>query len=132
MDRVLQTYRRVLLAEDNPMNRQIVVELLQTRGHSVKLAANGHEVLQALDRDSFDVILMDVQMPEMDGFETTAAIRNRESERGGHIPIIALTGMATESDRKRCLEAGMDAYLGKPVRARELFDTVERGLKNER
>jgi two-component system sensor histidine kinase/response regulator len=118
-----------LLAEDNPMNRQIVVELLQTRGHSVKLAANGHEVLQALDRDSFDVILMDVQMPEMDGFETTAAIRNRESESGGHIPIIALTGMATESDRKRCLEAGMDAYLGKPVRARELFDTVERGLK---
>jgi two-component system, sensor histidine kinase and response regulator len=118
-----------LLAEDNPMNRQIVVELLQTRGHSVKLAANGHEVLQALDRDSFDVILMDVQMPEMDGFETTAVIRNRESESGGHIPIIALTGMATESDRKRCLEAGMDAYLGKPVRARELFDTVERGLK---
>jgi two-component system sensor histidine kinase/response regulator len=129
MNHVAPTCRRVLLAEDNPVNRQIVVELLQTRGHSVQLAANGLEVLQALDRDSFDVILMDVQMPEMDGFQTTAAIRNREKQSGAHIAIVALTGMSTASDRKRCLDAGMDAYLGKPIRAQELFETVEQGLQ---
>jgi len=129
MNHVAPTCRRVLLAEDNPVNRPIVVELLQTRGHSVQLAANGLEVLQALDQDAFDVILMDVQMPEMDGFQTTAAIRNREKQSGAHIAIVALTGMSTASDRKRCLDAGMDGYLGKPIRAQELFETVEQGLQ---
>ena len=106
-----------------------MVELLQMRGHYVKLAANGIEVLEALDQDYFDVILMDAQMPEMDGFQTTAAIRNREKESGAHVTIIALTGLTTESDRKACMEAGMDAYLGKPIRSKELFEAVERYLQ---
>jgi len=126
MNEVAQAVRRVLLAEDNAVNRQIVVELLQMRGHYVKLATNGLEVLQALDHESFDVILMDAQMPEMDGFQTTAAIRNREKESDGHVTIIALTGLAAESDRKRCMDAGMDGYLGKPIRSKELFEVVER------
>ncbi|HZI51868.1 MAG TPA: response regulator [Terriglobia bacterium] len=125
MNEVAQAVRRVLLAEDNAVNRQIVVELLQMRGHYVKLATNGLEVLQALDHESFDVILMDAQMPEMDGFQTTAAIRNREKESDGHVTIIALTGLAAESDRKRCIDAGMDGYLGKPIRSKELFEVVE-------
>src|SRR5262245_53265401 len=120
--------RRVLLAEDNLVNRQIVLELLQTRGHSVKLAGTGMEVLQALERDPFDVILMDVQMPDMDGFEAAAAIRTREKQIGGHIPIIAITGLATNSDRRKCLDAGMDGYLGKPIRAQELFTVVEQEI----
>lgn len=115
----------MLLAEDNAVNRQIVVELLQMRGHEVKLAMNGFEVLEALDREFFDVILMDAQMPEMDGFQTTTAIRDREKSSGRHVRIIALTGLTAESDQKRCLKAGMDAYLAKPIRSTELFEAVE-------
>lgn len=123
-----ESCRRVLLAEDNLVNRQIVLELLRIRGHSVKLAGTGMEVLQALERDPFDVILMDVQMPDMDGFQATAAIRTREKQVGGHIPIIAITGLATNSDRQKCLDAGMDGYLGKPIRAKELFTVVEQEI----
>jgi CheY-like chemotaxis protein len=119
--------RRVLLAEDNPLNQKIVAELLQMRGHSVKLAGSGIEVLNALDDGPFDVILMDVQMPEMDGYQTTAVIRSREKDNGGHISIIAITGMSTKGDRQRCLAAGMDGYLGKPIRARELYEAIEQG-----
>jgi two-component system, sensor histidine kinase and response regulator len=129
MKDVPRALRRILLAEDNPVNRQIVVELLQMRGHYVKLAANGLEVLEALDQDSFDVILMDAHMPDMDGFQTTAAIRKSEKESGGHVTIIALTGLTTEGDRKACLDAGMDAYLGKPIRSKELFDAVEQQIQ---
>ena len=124
MEQVAES-RRVLLAEDNAVNRQIVVELLQMRGHDVRLAMNGFEVLDALDRELFDVILMDAQMPEMDGFQTTAAIRDREKSSGRHVRIIALTGLTAESDQKRCLDVGMDAYLAKPIRSTELFDAVE-------
>jgi CheY-like chemotaxis protein len=119
----------VLLAEDNAVNRQMVLELLQTRGHSVTLATNGHEVLSALESESFDVILMDIQMPKMDGFETATAIRMREQGSGARIPIIALTGMSAQSDHQRCLAAGMDSYLGKPIRSRDLFAAVEEGLQ---
>ena len=119
--------RRVLLAEDNPLNQKIVAELLQLRGHSVKLAGNGMEVLNALDDGPFDVILMDVQMPEMDGYQTTAVIRSREKDKGGHVSIIAITGMSTKGDRERCLDAGMDGYLGKPIRASELYEAIEQG-----
>jgi two-component system, sensor histidine kinase and response regulator len=126
-----RSHRHVLLAEDNPVNRQIVVELLEMRGHTVKLAQNGVEVLNALDNDSFDVILMDVQMPQMDGFQTAAAIRSREKDSGKHIPIIALTGLTTQSDRQRCMDAGMDSYLGKPIRSRELFEAVETAFSIE-
>jgi signal transduction histidine kinase/ActR/RegA family two-component response regulator len=116
---------QVLLAEDNPVNQQLAVELLQMRGHSVTLATNGREVLAALDADSFDVVLMDVNMPEMDGFQTTAAIREREKANGRHLPIIAITGFSMKGDRERCLRAGMDAYLCKPIRSKDLFEAVE-------
>jgi signal transduction histidine kinase/ActR/RegA family two-component response regulator len=123
-DKVARPFQ-VLLAEDNLINQQLAIELLQMRGHTVKLAGNGLEVLAALERESFDVILMDVQMPEMDGFQTTAAIREREKQTGRHVPIIAITGFAMKGDRERCLEAGMDGYLCKPIRSKELFEAVE-------
>ena len=114
----------VLVAEDNLVNQQLVVQLLEMRGHSVTLAQNGREVLAALEKESFDVVLMDVNMPEMDGYQTTAAIRERE-KGGRRMPIIAITGLAMKGDRERCLQAGMDAFLSKPLRSQELFAVVE-------
>jgi len=116
---------RVLLAEDNPVNQRVAMRLLEKRGHQVTVAANGREALQALDRQRFDVVLMDVQMPEMGGFETTAKIRDGERIHGGHVRIIAMTAHALKGDRERCLAAGMDGYLSKPVDRLELFDAVE-------
>ena len=117
---------RVLLAEDNAVNRMVAVRLLEKRGHTVVAVENGREALHALDREPFDVVMMDVQMPEMDGLEATAAVRAREGVRGGHVPIVALTAHAMKGDRERCLEAGMDAYVSKPVNAEELFATLAR------
>ena len=124
---VLEAQRslRVLLAEDNAVNRALVVNLLKKRGHSVVIAANGREALEAHAREQFDVILMDVQMPEVDGFEATAAIRVREAASGVRLPIIALTAHAMTGDRERCLAAGMDFYLTKPVRTGDLYETLE-------
>jgi signal transduction histidine kinase/DNA-binding response OmpR family regulator len=117
--------RRVLLAEDGLVNQRVVVELLDARGHDVVVATNGEEALATLEREPFDVVLMDVQMPVMDGFEATAAIREREKESGTHVPVVALTAHAMTGDRERCLEAGMDGYLAKPIRADELYAAVE-------
>ncbi len=118
---------RVLVAEDNAVNRKVAVRLLEKRGHTVVAVENGSEALAAFDREPFDLILMDVQMPGMDGFEATAAIRAREGAAGsGHIPIVALTAHAMKGDRDRCLAAGMDDYVAKPVEADELFTTIER------
>jgi signal transduction histidine kinase/CheY-like chemotaxis protein len=117
--------RRILLAEDGLVNQRVVVELLNARGHEVVVAANGREALEALERESFDMVLMDVQMPVMDGFEATAAIRAHDREAGVHVPVIALTAHAMSGDKERCLEAGMDGYLAKPVRADELYAAVE-------
>jgi CheY-like chemotaxis protein len=117
---------RVLLAEDNLFNQKLVIRLLEKQGHWVVVANNGREAVAALEREPFDLVLMDVQMPEMGGLEATALIREREKQTGGHVPIIALTAYAMKGDRERCLEAGMDAYLAKPVRAQELFDTIAR------
>ena len=116
---------RVLLADDSPTNRMLAMRLLQNRGHEVVSVTDGSEAVDALAEADFDVVLMDVQMPIMDGFEATAKIR--QMERGGqvHIPIIALTAHAMDGDRKRCLEAGMDAYVSKPFRSAELFATIE-------
>jgi CheY-like chemotaxis protein/HPt (histidine-containing phosphotransfer) domain-containing protein len=101
--------------------------LLKKRGHTVVVAGNGREALAILEKSSqpFDVLLMDIQMPDMGGFEATAIIREREKESGGHLPIVALTAHATSDDRDRCLEAGMDDYVSKPVTAQELFETIE-------
>ena len=119
---------RVLLAEDNPVNRLLAIRLLQKRGHEVMVAVNGKDAMEQLGRGTFDVVLMDVQMPEMDGFEATAALRKRERVTGGHIPVIAMTAYAMQGDRERCLAAGMDGYLGKPIDAGQLFSTIERVL----
>jgi CheY-like chemotaxis protein/HPt (histidine-containing phosphotransfer) domain-containing protein len=115
---------RILLAEDNPINQRFALCLLEKRGHEVVVANNGKEVLIALAQRPFDLVLMDVQMPEMDGLEATAAVRAQEQERGGHVPIIAMTAHAMEGDRERCLQVGMDGYLTKPVRPQELFETI--------
>jgi signal transduction histidine kinase/CheY-like chemotaxis protein len=117
---------QILLAEDNLVNQMLAVRLLEKRGHAVTVAGNGHETLAALERQSFDVVLMDVQMPEMDGLEATKSIRAKERRTGGHVPIVAMTAGAMKGDRERCLEAGMDHYVSKPLLPRDLFDTVER------
>lgn len=114
----------ILLAEDNPVNQQLALRLLEKRGHSVTLAQNGREALARLGQHVFDLVLMDVQMPEMDGFEAAAAIREQEHKTGGHIPIIAMTAHAMKGDEKRCLEAGMDAYIAKPIQAKLLFQAI--------
>ena len=106
---------RVLVAEDNAVNQNLVRSVLKKDGHAVQLAGNGREVLAALEGSQFDLILMDVQMPGMDGFEATAAIRKAEQLTGSHVPIVAITAHAMQGDRERCLEAGMDEYLTKPI-----------------
>jgi two-component system, sensor histidine kinase and response regulator len=119
---------RVLLVEDNPVNQRLATRMLEKRGHRVVLAGNGREALEAIAKGRFDLVLMDVQMPEMDGFQATAAIREKEIGTGSHLPVIALTAHAMKGDRDRCLAAGMDGYLTKPIRPRELDDMLERYL----
>jgi signal transduction histidine kinase/DNA-binding response OmpR family regulator len=115
------TRLRILVAEDNAVNRRVAMHLIERLGCHGEAVQSGREVLEAIDRDRFDLILMDVQMPEMDGIEATARIRERERHDGGaHIPIIAMTAHAMQGDRERCLAAGMDDYIGKPVKRREL------------
>ena len=118
---------RVLLAEDGVINQQVAVRLLEERGHSVVVVNNGRAAVERVAEQPFDVVLMDVQMPEMDGIEATAAIRRAEAQTGGHIPIIAMTAHAMKGDRDRFLAAGMDGYVAKPVRPHELYVAVEGG-----
>ena len=122
---------RILLVEDNSVNQLVARRLLERRGHTVVVANNGHEALAILEDASFagfDCVLMDVQMPEMDGFECTALIRDRERATGTHVPIIAMTAHAMKGDEARCLAAGMDAYLSKPIQPDEFFELIERHL----
>jgi two-component system, sensor histidine kinase and response regulator len=116
---------RVLLVEDNAVNQRVATGLLTRRGHVVTLARDGREALDLVGRESFDVVRMDLQMPVMGGFESTAAIRERERAAGGHVRIVAMTAHAMTGDRERCLAAGMDGYLSKPVDPRMLFAVVE-------
>jgi signal transduction histidine kinase/CheY-like chemotaxis protein/HPt (histidine-containing phosphotransfer) domain-containing protein/HAMP domain-containing protein len=117
---------RVLLAEDNEINQLLAVRLLENRGHTVVVAGNGREALAALARASVDLVLMDIQMTEMDGLAATAAIREREKQTGGRVPIVALTAHAMQGDRERCLASGMDGYVSKPLRADELVAVIAR------
>ncbi|MDB5337767.1 MAG: domain S-box [Planctomycetaceae bacterium] len=116
---------RILLAEDNVINQKLAVHVLQKQGHSVVVACNGKEALRILEEQPFDVVLMDVQMPEMGGFEATACIRASERGTSKHVPIIAMTAHAMKGDRERCLEAGMDGYVAKPIEASELWAALE-------
>jgi signal transduction histidine kinase/CheY-like chemotaxis protein len=118
------TSLHILLVEDNPVNQRLASRLLEKRGHSVVVAGNGREALGTLEKASFDLVLMDLQMPVMDGFEATAAIRERETS-GIHLPIVALTAHAMKGDREKCLAAGMDGYLTKPIRPQELDEVLE-------
>jgi CheY-like chemotaxis protein len=115
---------RVLLAEDSLLNQKLALAVLRKHGHEVVVANHGREALATLESQDFDLILMDVQMPEMDGLEATRTIRTRERRTGDHIPIIAMTAHALKGDRERCLEAGMDEYVAKPIHAEELFRAI--------
>jgi two-component system, sensor histidine kinase and response regulator len=117
---------RILLAEDNLVNQQLALRLLEKRGHTVTVAPDGSEALALLKKSPFDLVLMDVQMPRMDGFQATTAIRQEEETTGVHVPIIAMTAHAMEGDRERCLAAGMDAYIFKPIQGNELITMVEK------
>jgi two-component system sensor histidine kinase/response regulator len=117
---------RILLAEDNIVNQKVTVRVLEKEGHSVAVAGDGRQVLATLDRESFDLVLMDVQMPEMDGFEATDAIRGRERFTGVRLPIIAMTAHAMSGDKERCLTAGMDDYIAKPIHKAELLAAINR------
>jgi two-component system sensor histidine kinase/response regulator len=121
---------RILLAEDNLVNQRLVVRLLEKLGHATLVANTGREVLTALQQQSVDLVLMDVQMPEMDGFEVTAAIREQERQEGGHLPIIALTAHAMKGDQERCLTAGMDDYVSKPINTQALSSAISRVLSS--
>jgi two-component system, sensor histidine kinase and response regulator len=118
---------RILVAEDNAVNQQVAVGMIERAGHTARVANNGREALALLQTEAFDVVLMDVQMPELDGFETTAAIRERERSTGTHVPIVAVTAHTMKGDADRCLAAGMDAYVAKPLRSQELLAAI-RGL----
>ncbi|MDA1137645.1 MAG: CHASE domain-containing protein [Planctomycetota bacterium] len=117
---------KILLAEDHVPNQTLATALLKKRGHTVTIAVNGLEAVNATDRESFDLVLMDIQMPEMDGLEATVAIREREKQTKTHLPIIAMTAHAMKGDEVRCLEAGMDGYVSKPIRPQILFEVIGR------
>ncbi len=116
---------RILLAEDNIVNQRLAVRMLQKMGHEVNVAGTGREALEALDRDDFHLVFMDVQMPEMDGFEATRLIREREKPTGKRLPVVAMTAHAMKGDRERCLAHGMDGYVSKPINPNELHDTIQ-------
>jgi two-component system, sensor histidine kinase and response regulator len=122
--------QRVLLVEDNPVNQLVALRLLEKSGHKVTVAANGKRALEEFDKESYDLILMDVQMPEMNGFEATQAIRQKERSTGRHIPIIAMTAHVMKGDEEKCLAAGMDNYLTKPIRGADLLALIDR-LSND-
>jgi PAS domain S-box-containing protein len=118
--------RRILLAEDNLINQKLAIRILEKRGHSIELVTNGRQAVTAFEREQFDLVLMDVQMPEMNGFEATNLIRQREQVTRTHTPILAMSAFAMKGDRERCLAAGMDEYISKPVRPHELLQIIER------
>ena len=121
---------RILLAEDNVVNQKFALHLIGKFGYRVDTVGNGFEAIQALEKLSYDLVLMDVQMPEMDGFEATRAIREKECETGKHIPIIAMTAHAMKGDREECIEVGMDDYVSKPIQPQQLREVIEKQIFN--
>jgi CheY-like chemotaxis protein/HPt (histidine-containing phosphotransfer) domain-containing protein len=119
----------VLVAEDNELSAQVLQQSLIRQGHRVRVASNGREVLTLAQQGGFDLVLLDVHMPELDGFQVVRAIRERESIAGGHLPIIALTARSRKEDRERCLAAGMDDFQTKPIRPTDLLAAIDRVLK---
>ncbi len=124
---VRETHKKlkILVAEDNKVNQRLALRLLEKLGHSVELANNGREAVDMLDQGVFDVVLMDVQMPMLGGLEATAVIREHEKGTGIRVPIYALTAHAMKGDRERCLAAGMDGYLSKPIQTQELYEVLD-------
>ena len=120
---------QILLAEDNLINQKVAERLVVKLGHNAKVVNNGREVLEALEQGTFDLILMDIQMPDMDGLETTAAIRSKERQGGGHIPIVAMTAHTLKGDQERCLEAGMDGYVSKPLNSEDLSRAIQEAIR---
>jgi two-component system sensor histidine kinase/response regulator len=120
------TSLRILVAEDNAVNQKLIVRLLEKRGHSIHVVPNGREAVETLEGEAFDLVFMDMQMQVMDGFEAASEIRKREKSSGVHVPIVALTAYAMKGDRERCLDAGMDGYITKPIRSAELDDILNR------
>ncbi len=120
---------RILVAEDNVTNQKVVERMLEKLGYRADVVENGRDAIKALDAAPYDMVFMDVQMPQMDGFEATAAIRQREKERDtGHLPIIAMTAHAMKGDRERCIDSGMDDYVSKPIQPKELAAAIARML----
>lgn len=117
---------KILLAEDNEVNQEVAIHILSEAGHTIMVANNGKEAVAQMEEQAFDLVLMDVQMPEMDGFEATKVIRLREKESGQYTPIVALTANAIKGDKERCLEAGMDGYVSKPFQKQELLETIQK------
>jgi PAS domain S-box-containing protein len=117
---------KVLVAEDNRFNQQVIQRMLERRGHTVRVVPNGRETLAALEQSAFDLLLLDVNMPEIDGFQVVRTIREREKTSGNHLRVIALTALSGKRDRERCIEAGMDDFLAKPVRTAEMYAALER------
>lgn len=121
----------ILIAEDNPINQKLALKLLENFGYNVSVANNGQEAVTACENQKFDLILMDLQMPVMGGFEAVEQIRNIEKAKNLRTPIVALTAHSFEEHRKRCLEAGMDGFVVKPIKKNELFGTIEELLKQD-
>ena len=121
-----KSHVNILLVEDNPINQKVMSQILQQQGHTVTVADNGIKALETLEKQSFDLVLMDVQMPEMDGFEATATIREKEKMTGTHIPIIAITAHAMKDYRERCLKAGMDDYISKPIQLEDIVSIIDK------
>ncbi len=116
---------RILLAEDNPVNQMLASRVLEKHGHRVTTAANGRQALEQIENERFDLVLMDVQMPELDGFQATARLRKMEEGTGAHLPVVAMTAHAMQGDKERCLAAGMDAYVSKPINIKDLFEVLQ-------
>jgi two-component system sensor histidine kinase/response regulator len=122
---------RILVAEDNMVNQRLATRLLEKQGHYTVVANDGLEALIAIENERFDLVFMDVQMPNLDGFEAMAQLRQNEKVAGGHMPIVAMTAHAMKGDRERCLDAGFDDYVSKPIHAEELFNAIERTISHE-